>query len=307
MPRLNDLPGRARAGRLLASVTAATLLLAAAGCGDDSSGPASSDAASNVSAKDFDPSRFDDSTNVDNEWLPLEPGTQLAYEGSAIVDEKKREPHRVVFTVTDLVKEVAGVPSVVVWDRDYSSGELVEAELAFFAQDEDGNVWQMGQYPEEYENGKVVETPTWFEGVKGARAGIAIRAEPEVGSSSYEQGYAPPPVEYLDNGRVYRTGESTCVPVDCYDDVLITEEFEPGKPGEFQLKYYASGVGNVRVGWRGRNEDEREVLKLVALNHLDDQELAQAGEAALDLERSAYKISEDVYGKTPPIEAQTAN
>ena len=42
---------------------------------------------------------------------------------------------------------------MVVWERDYTEGEEVEAELAFFAQDNYGNVWHMGEYPEEYENG----------------------------------------------------------------------------------------------------------------------------------------------------------
>ena len=31
--------------------------------------------------EDIDPSNFDDSTNIDNEWWPLKPGTQLIYEG----------------------------------------------------------------------------------------------------------------------------------------------------------------------------------------------------------------------------------
>jgi hypothetical protein len=38
------------------------------------------------------------------------------------------------------------------------------------------------------------------------------------------------------------------VPIDCYDEVLVIEEFERNKPGAFQLKYYAPGVGDVRVG-----------------------------------------------------------
>ncbi len=64
-----------------------------------------------------------------------------------------------MFTVTDLTKVVNGVRAVVVWDRDYASGELQETELAFFAQDNDGNVWHLGEYPEEYETGKACRTP----------------------------------------------------------------------------------------------------------------------------------------------------
>ena len=38
----------------------------------------------------------------------------------------------------------------------------------------------------------------------------------------------------------------------------MIEEFERPKPGAFQLKYYAPGVGKVRGGWRGAKEEERE-------------------------------------------------
>ena len=105
---------------------------------------------STVSAKDFDRTNFDDSTTVDNKWFPLEPGAHSVFEGSAI-DDGERISRRVVTTVTDLTKEINGVNTVVVWERDYTEGELVEAELAFFAQDNYGNVWHMGEYPEEYE------------------------------------------------------------------------------------------------------------------------------------------------------------
>ena len=42
---------------------------------------------------------------------------------------------------------INGVNAVVVWDRDFQNGELVEEELAFMAQDDAGNVWSLGEYP----------------------------------------------------------------------------------------------------------------------------------------------------------------
>jgi hypothetical protein len=51
------------------------------------------------SAKDFKRAKFDDPTHIDNRWLPLTPGTQLVYEGSAIVDEEGRQTRRVVTSV----------------------------------------------------------------------------------------------------------------------------------------------------------------------------------------------------------------
>src|SRR5918994_851104 len=253
---------------------------------------------STVGAKDFERSNFDNSTTVDNKWFPLKPGAHSVFEGSAF-DDGERISRRVVTTVTDLTKEINGVNSMVVWERDYSEGELVEAELAFFAQDTYGNVWHMGEYPEEYEEGEFEKAPGWLAGFKGAKAGIAMRAEPRLKTPSYAQGYAPPPINWIDRGRVYKVGQKTCVPVKCYEDVLVIEEFERNKPGAYQLKYYAPGVGDVRVGWRGPEEEEKEGLDLVKDVRLSPEALAKSRANALKLEKHAYEIKE-YYGKTQP-------
>jgi hypothetical protein len=296
--------------------TMATLALWLAACAGDSTSlttPAASSPATTTSSaptssseepisdKDFDPTNFDEtSTTVDNEWFPLVPGTQLTWDGQALDGEEKVE-RRVVFTVTDLVKEVDGIRVVVGWDLDYNDGVLEEGEIALFAQDVEGNVWHFGQYPEEYDDGKIVKAPAWIAGYHGARPGIAMKADPELGTPSYAQGWGPQ-VGWNDRARTYQVGEHTCVPVDCYDDVLVTQEFSRTEPGAYQLKYYAAGVGNVRVGWGGPNEDEHEVLVLTELMHLDPAALAEVREKVLAQEKRAYRISPDVYGKTAPAE-----
>ena len=253
-------------------------------------------------ANDYDPSFFDDSSHIiDNRWLPLRPGTQYVYKGSTL-EGKQREHHRVVFTVTDLTKVIDGVRTVVVWDRDYIGGELVETELAMFAQDSSGNIWHFGQYPEEYEDGEFVKAPAWVAGFKGARVGITIKAEPDPDAPSYSQGYAPPPLNWDDRARVHQMDQETCVPAGCFENVLVTEEFEPSKPGAFQLKFYASDVGNVRVGWRGPNEREQETLVLVDLIELDDEAMNQVRADALALDDRGYERAENSWGMTEPAE-----
>jgi hypothetical protein len=254
---------------------------------------------SEVKANDYDRDSFGSSTKVDSKWFPLRPGTQLVFRGTT-TEGKEAISHRVIFTVTDLTKEIDGVRNVVLWDRDYSSGELVEAEIAFFAQDDDGNVWQLGEYPEEYEDRKIVKSPLWIHGLQGARAGLTMRAVSRKGTPSYSLGWGPA-VGFNDRGKVLRTRTKTCVPVDCYTNVLVISEFNPGEPGKYQLKYYAPGVGNVRVGWAGKNEDSKETLVLVAINRLGAKAMAQARAAARKLEASAYERRK-AYGETPPLE-----
>jgi len=282
------------------------IMLSAAACGAQSGSKEDSSKHTQTapltgSAEDFERAQFDHSTHIHNRWLPLTPGTQLVYEGSAIVDEGGRQPRRVVTTVTDLSKVIDGVRTLVISEKDYTAGQLSEPELAFFAQDNAGNVWLVGEYPEEYENGKFDKAPAWISGQKGARAGIAMLAEPRLGTPDYAQGYAPPPVDFTDRARVYKTDQQTRVPVGSYKNVLVTEEFNPDEPGSFQLKYYASGVGNVRVGWRGKKEEEKETLELVELNHLSPEALAKVRRDALEMDQRAYERSE-VYRETPPAE-----
>ena len=45
----------------------------------------------------------------------------------------------------------------------------------------------------------------------------------------------------------------TCVEAGCYDGVKVTEESSEDEPGALQHKYYAPGVGGVRVGWVGND------------------------------------------------------
>jgi len=271
---------------LLALLTATALGVTAAHAGDPG--------VSAVAGVTYDPADFTRSATIDNTWLPLVPGTEYVYAGSS-ADGKKR----LVFTVTDLVKVAAGVENVVVWDRDYTDGELVEAELAFFAQDGRGNVWHTGEYPEEYEGGKVVDRPAWIAGVQGAKAGFEMKADPRLGARVYAQGYAPPPVDWTDHAQVYRLGEQTCVPLRCFANVLVTREFNPDEARRSQLKYYAAGVGNIRVGWLGADPD-REAAALVKVVHLSPAALAKARASALRLEARAYRTRPAVYGRTPP-------
>ena len=249
---------------------------------------------------DLNPKNFDKSTHIDNEWMPLKPGIRLIYEGTT-VDDGKTLPHRVVINVTDLTKVIGGVRSVVTWDLDYSDGELVEAEIAFFAQDKEGNIWRIGEYPEEYEEGKLVAAPAWIHGIEEAKAGISMMAEPRLKTPSYSQGWGPA-VGFTDRGEVYQMGEKTTVPSGSYADVLIIKESTQDEPDAFQLKYFARGIGNVRVGWLGEGEKMQEALELVRVETLDPKELASVREGALKLEKSAYQNSKDVYGRTLPLE-----
>jgi hypothetical protein len=290
-----------------AALAASLVVLSASACGGErgeaipggEAPPAASETVTTeITSEDFDPSLFDpdQSAILTNEWVSYEVGKRFIWKGWN-EEDGERIPHRIVFTVTDLTKVVSGVRTRIGWDRDFSAGKLIESELIFLAQDKAGNVWHFGQYPEIYEDGELVGGRAWLVGyLEGAKAGIHMKAEPRLGSPPYSQGYAPPPFYWDDYSKVDKVGQRTCVPVGCYKNVLVIDEFEPTKPGAHQLKYYVRGVGNVRTGWKG-TDPEKEVLALHKIVRLDQAAMAAARAAALAMESRAY-----VYGQTPPAE-----
>lgn len=248
--------------------------------------------------EDFDPSNFDNSSvTIDNKWLPMKPGTHLVYEGYAM-EEGEKIARRIEFTITDLTKVIAGVNTVVVWVVDYVNGELAEIEIAFYAQDKDSTVWYFGEHPEAYADGVLEEAPTWIAGEADARPGIVMYANPQLGSPSYSKGWAPE-VDWNDRAQVNQIGQSKCVPLDCYEDVLIIDEFTVGEPG-IKEKYYAPGIGYIALGWKG-DKAQQESLELIELSQVVLGAMTEIRNQALDLEKHAYEISPDVYGKTSPM------
>ena len=276
---------------VLATLTVTTAATAAAA-------PAPKELCGPGSEIDFDPWEFPESPRVDNKWFPLEPGMQYTTEGT-VTSAEGTSAHKVVHTVTGLTKVIDGVNTRVMWDRDYSDGELAESELAFFAQSDDNDVWLFGEYPEEFENGEFVGAPsTFISGIAKAQAGLAMQARPRTGTPAYVQAYAPK-VDFLDCGQVIKKGQKVCAPTGCYDDVLVIDEYNPLDPPSagHQRKFYSAGTGLVRVTAVGGAEQE--TMDLVKIRKLSDSQLRKVNEEALELDNRAYKVSKDVYARTP--------
>lgn len=242
-----------------------------------------------------DVAAFPAPTKIDNRWFPLVPGTQFVLDGYANRDGAPLG-HQIVSTVTDLTKVINGVPTVVVWEVDHKQSTVAESRLAFFAQDRDGNVWSFGQYPEQYTNGKFTGAPrTWFAGLSGANAGLLVRGEPRPGSEEFLQATAPG-AGLLTCAKDVRIDERTCVASACYDGVAVVDERSGANPASWiQRKYYAAGVGGVRVEAVGNPAGE--TLLLATVTALDLNALAVARSSALELEKRAYQAN-SVYRQT---------
>ena len=300
---------RRRAHRtIVRSIAAAVLLAAMAGTAvagsDGTSGGQSAEPATTTRSPVPPPCRqvgrfearlFSAPFRIDNVHLPLVPGTRVVLEGEAGLGA-----HEVILTVTDLTKVINGIRTLVVWDNDYQEGVLAESELAFFAQDDLGNVWSVGEYPEEYDAGVLVGAPsTWIAGLAGAVPGLAMPAAPRLGTGWYLQGWVPD-IDFLDCAKVFLVDQRICVPVACYEDVLVVDERSPLDPTSgSQRKYFAPGVGNVQIGAVGDRGGE--TLVVTSLTELGEGGLAAARAAAIEMDARGHAVSE-VYGQTAPLE-----
>ena len=243
----------------------------------------------------FEAATFSNGARITNEWMPIQPGRRWITDGVTI-EGGERIPHRITFTVTNLTKVIEGVHTAVVWVEDYSDGVLVEKEIAFYAQDDSGTVWYFGEHPEEYEDGEFVAAPTWIAGIDDALPGIKMFSDPGAHTEAWYQGWGPK-VEWSDFGRIDQRDVKDCVAYGCFDDVDVFVESSDGENGIFQLKSYAKGIGEIRVGWRGEAES-REELELKSIAKVKGAALEKYDQMALALEAHAYKISPKLYGKT---------
>ena len=226
----------------LLGVIVALMVALVAGCGGPSGG--SSAKSGKTYSPNIHPADFVDV--IDNKYFPLDPGTSFLYEGST---------ERDVMAVTSDTKKIMGVECLVVDDRGYEGGKLIEKTYDWFAQDNKGNVWYFGEDTKELNNGKVTSTKgSWQGGVDGAKPGIIMQADPKIGES-YRQEYYKGEAE--DTAEVVSLDESATVPYGSFDRVLETREWTPLEPSYDEHKYYAAGVGQVSGGG----------LELVEVNH----------------------------------------
>lgn len=221
------------------------LLVLATGCG----GGDSRELPQGGEPVELDPADF--VAEIDNEYWPMSPGSRWVYRE---VDEEGNEL-RVEVTVTDRTKKIAGIDAVVVHDVVTENGELKEDTFDWYAQDEDGNVWYLGEDTKEYEDGEVVSTKgSWEHGVDGAQAGVIMPADPKVGLIYRQEHYAG---KAEDRGEILALDESVKVPFGSFDGALETEDTTPLEPKVLEHKFYAKGVGavlTVDVSGGGREE-----------------------------------------------------
>jgi hypothetical protein len=245
----------------------------------------------NANPDRFNRKDFGDPIGDANPWLPLLPGYQSVQDGTLFRGRRELH-HRRRFTVTDVVKRVDGVRTVLVLDQDIDAGQVAEQALDYFAQDRHGNVWYLGSYTESYEGGQFVNaTDAWLAGVNGAIPGVAMMADPKKGMPGYIQ--ASIPGRETIHAEVAKVGERKCVPFKCFSDTLAI--LEDGT----EFKYYAQGVGGIATepNYSGGEQEKEALLNVIQLT---PKGLSEASAEALRLDRHARNTASAVFGNSAP-------
>ncbi|MEO7197063.1 MAG: hypothetical protein ABIZ50_01175 [Solirubrobacterales bacterium] len=281
--------------RKLLTATAAFLVLGSSSllvaCGGEQA-PA---APAKVTHAKFNPANFGDPATGANPYLPVVPGSQWVREGFTDVGDR-RVPHQVTTTVSDVYRTVDGVRTVAMFDYELDGGQVSQLSIDYVAEDKDGNIWVLGGYTEEYEGGRFLSAvDPWLAGVNGAKPGIVVQGDPQVGTPPYA--VAQPDAEEGDVAEVIDVGGSRCVPYKCFKDVLIVREGKESAPDN-EFKYYARGVGQIDNVPRG-DSVHQDVERLINVSKLSRKGLAETSAEVLRLDHHAAQTTPKIFGDGP--------
>ena len=185
-----------------------------------------------------------------NPWYPLVQGNVWVYEASGLDEDGEEVEETVVVTVTNKVKLIEGVPCLVVNDTVDEDGDVLEDTDDWFAQDVDGNVWYCGEISKNYElfdgdEPEVVELVdiegSWKSGRDTAEAGMLFPFAPVVGQFIRQE------LLFADAEDVIEVqsleGTESAEAASCSGNCLVTLDYTPLEPEEFENKYFAPGIG----------------------------------------------------------------
>ncbi len=205
-----------------------------------------------------------------NPWMPLVQGNVWVYEASGTDEDGEELEERVTVTVRSDVKLIQGIPCLVVTDVVSEDGEVLEDTDDWFAQDVDGNVWYCGEISknqeffegDEPEIAELVDIEgSWKAGRDGAEAGMLLPFAPVVGRTIKTEVLLGDAEDVIDIESL--EGTESAPAASCTGNCLVTLDYTPLSPGEFENKYYAPGVGMI-VETKPDSDERLELVEFIS-------------------------------------------
>jgi hypothetical protein len=176
---------------------------------------------------------------IDNPYFPLPVGRTLVYQGV-----KDGQSQTDTVTVTDQKKVILGITTTVVHDRATHNRTVIEDTFDYYAQDNQGTVWYLGEETTAFlPNGKTDTSGSFQAGVDGAQPGIIMEANPQIPDAYRQECFAG---EAEDTAWVVATTGSVRVAYGKVRNILTTLEATQIEPGAYDQKIYGPGIGIVR-------------------------------------------------------------
>lgn len=137
--------------------------------------------------------KFSHPTAINNPYLPLAALKQDILEGTE--DGKKVRVERTAKPDIHKSFKVGGmnIEALAVEDRVFMDGQIEEVAIDYFAQDDKGTVYYLGEDVDEYKNGKIDNHEgSWLAGKDTPAPGVQFPAEPKVGINGIPRTFRGP-------------------------------------------------------------------------------------------------------------------
>jgi hypothetical protein len=172
----------------------------------------------------------------------MNPFVPLASLKQDILENKSERVERTVMPAVHKTFELDGqtVEALAVEDREYdAAGNLTEATMDYFAQDDAGNVYYLGEDVNTYKNGNISgHGGGWLLGKETKIPGLLMPAHPQVGDKFSSENV---PGITREDDEVVSVSETMTVPAGSFHDCLKIKE--NASDGATEYKLYAPGVG----------------------------------------------------------------
>ena len=210
---------------------------------------------------DIGTATFSNPTGITNLYYGPAQGQVLIYEAGEVGEEPEEEIR--IERLTDTY-EVMGITAIIQNDVVTIDDIVIEDTDDWLAQDDDGNLWYLGELSRNYEDdGTFIDNEgSWEAGVDGALPGYWLPANTQAGSA-YMQEYLEGEAEDYASVEGF---ETVTIELGTYEDCLVTKDINPFEPDVYELKFYAPGLGMIKE----EKYESEELVELVVLVEIID-------------------------------------
>jgi hypothetical protein len=181
---------------------------------------------------------FSHPREITNPYLPLASLKQ------DILENKDERVERTAKPEANKIFHIGGQPiaALAVEDKEFAGGKLTEITLDYFAQDDAGNVYYLGEDVNTYKDGKVSgHSGAWLFGKDTKMPGLLMPAHPKVGDKFRSEDV---PNITIEDDEVVSVVETVTVPAGTFHDCVKIRE--KASDGDVEYKFYAPGVGCIK-------------------------------------------------------------